>query len=173
LIFGISLGWQRVDWDYGYNILYYLNTHPTFHVDGIPLFLITNAYPFILYCSGIHILLTIGTYELVDKYQKICRVGMFEMYGKYSLTIYFIQYLFFLIPIQFPSFLIWVGLLIVGGSLYLLVFLIDRFSWGVYSLEQVMQVTADFVYKKWTGKMIEKSYWKEKFTIPKKISKNN
>ncbi len=124
---GILIGWEGVNWDYGWNLLAKINTHPQIDWITLPLFLVANSYAWVLYSLGFEILVAMGLILVIDYYQIGRKYYLTTNFGKYSLTVYFGHYTFLFWPFlrtQFDHRTIWLPLcgflLLWTGILYLI-----------------------------------------------------
>ena len=156
MIAGISLGWNPVPYDYGWNLLQQLNTHPNIQWGGIPLFLVANSVPWTLYCLGFEVLFMIFIFKRVDIRKKQNkktqgpktppRLFMVELFGRFSLSIYLGHYLLLFLPWfqgRLTETTIWFPFILFICIIYL-------FAWGLtkpkfrrfaieYHMEQMIQ----------------------------------
>lgn len=128
-------------------------TNPNWNITETPMFLVKNEFPWILYSSGWLIILTIFIYYKIDYKKKPKKAYFFELYGKYSLTIYLVHYICNYIPLMLSYKLIGFAFLIFMFILWILLYLIDTKAKGKISLEYVMGIGA----KKLSSLMIKKS----------------
>lgn len=175
IMIAILLGAHLVAEDFGYNALDYINTGGHLNWSGIPLFLVTNSYAFILYAIGWHLLLTALFFYLADlRIKKDRSRWKIELFGQYSLTIYLGHYLLFIKNPQFEGIWIWIGLIFFVCFIWIIVYLLDRFTEGRYTLENIMNLSAEYIFRRWMHKEA-KGLWKNAFQLPKKppIETNN
>jgi hypothetical protein len=153
LIIAIIIGWQPTSQEFGWTLIQELQTHPTWNITSLPLLLIINSYAWLTYSFG---LIFIGMGLLLTYFEpkpKIWRYNMLTLFGKYSLTIYLTQYVFYLFPFQFSAEHIVLGFLIYGGVYWLFCIAIDRYSGGHFSVEFVLELGAYGINNLFHGKV--------------------
>ncbi len=99
-IIGIIIGLKPAnsERDY-YGAIEWLNTHPNIEISTLPFFIMPNSYAWVFYCAGWQIMFAIVSFYIIDlkgHYPKPS--NLFNIYGKYSLSIYIGHYLLLYIP---------------------------------------------------------------------------
>jgi fucose 4-O-acetylase-like acetyltransferase len=122
------------------------------------MFLVKNEFPWLLYSNGRLIILTIIIYYKIDYKMKPEKAYFFELYGKYSLTIYFGHYICYLLPFELSYRVIGFAFLIFMFIIWLIMYLIDTKGKGKTSLEFLMALGA----RQLSNYMIKRSTLKKK-----------
>jgi hypothetical protein len=99
-IIGIIIGLKPTssERDY-YGAIEWLNTHPNIEISTLPFFILPNSYAWVFYCAGWQIMFAIVSFYIIDlkgHYPKPS--NLFNIFGKYSLSIYIGHYLLLYIP---------------------------------------------------------------------------
>lgn len=99
-IIGIIIGLKPAnsERDY-YGAIEWLNTHPNIEISTLPFFIMPNSYAWVFYCAGWQIMFAIVSFYIIDlkgHYPKPS--NLFNIFGKYSLSIYIGHYLLLYIP---------------------------------------------------------------------------
>ena len=155
----LILGKDPSTLDYGWGLLNTINLHPDLNWVGLPLYLVPNSWVWVLFSLGFEILLTLSIVSLTDfRKQKQKQIqnpklnqkpnknprrtlGPFEIFGRYSLTIYLFHYIgLFSVPWQqaLDHRTIWGPLIGFLAIIWLLIYGLHHWARGRYSLEHVM-----------------------------------
>lgn len=113
-------------------------TNPNLHITETPMFLVKNEFPWLLYSNGWLIILTILIYYFIDCKKKPEKPYFFELYGKYSLTVYISHYICIVFPFVFSYKVIGFSFLIFMFIYWFILNLIDTKGKGKISMEFVM-----------------------------------
>ncbi len=98
LSLGIIVGLESTTMDH-WELIPNMNLHPSVNFQTIPLFLSVNSYSWALCCTGVHLIVLFTLFYFLDIKRKSIRPWyLFKMYGLYSLTIYFVHYIFLILP---------------------------------------------------------------------------
>ncbi|MBD3353338.1 MAG: DUF1624 domain-containing protein, partial [Candidatus Lokiarchaeota archaeon] len=147
VISGILGGLGAVGADNKWSWVIEFQTHPDWNITETPMFLVRNTYAWILYSIGIEIVLSIVVFYIIDYKIKREKRSEFELFGRYSFTIYISHYLCYLIPLELDHITTTIAFFIFMGVLWIMIHLIDIKSNGKYSLEFLMGIGANELYK--------------------------
>ena len=147
-IFGLIIGLKPAgaERDY-YRLIEWINTHPNIDISTLPFFIMPNSYAWVFYCAGWQIMFAIVSFFIIDlqgHYPKPSNI--FNIFGKYSLSIYFGHYLLLYIPFFInPNFSlnhinIWFYLFGFEAIIWLIFYFLDKIQDNNFSLEFVIAV---------------------------------
>ncbi len=143
LLSGIIIGiLQFVDSELGTYYIIKLNRNPNWNVQTLPLFFIRGSYAWCIYSIGWEILILVFVFYIVEVKRK--NKGLEEksnillLFGKYSLSIYFCHYLFFMIQLELSPVFIWLPILLLILTVWLAVHFLNRCGKGTYSIEYLI-----------------------------------
>jgi Acyltransferase family len=152
---GILIGLIPMGPKYDYfGLIRWLNTHPNIMISTLPFFLMPNTFPWSLYCTRLHIILTVLFVYFIDVLKKSHKpFSIFIYFGRYSLTIYFVHYLFLILPFAFfPNLAldyIWIQIAFLS---------FEFFVWGfAYALDRKwhMKVSFEYLILYWSNMIYE------------------
>ncbi len=138
----------------GRDIFFFLHANPAVLLTEYPIVLDPNSYAWCLAACGINIILLMSLVCFLDlnagRHEKtrIANKNLFFLFGKYSLTIYLGHYLAFLLPLLLDVYLIWVAAFLLVFIVYLLILKLDKRGKGKYSLEFVIGIIGEVLYRK-------------------------
>ena len=99
-IFGIIIGLKPAssERDY-YEVIKWINIHPNIEISTLPFFIMPNSYAWVFFCAGWQIMFAILSFYIIDlKGHYLKPSNLFNIFGNYSLSIYFGHYLLLYIP---------------------------------------------------------------------------
>ncbi len=99
-IFGLIIGLKPAgaERDY-YELIKWINTHPNIDISSLPFFIMPNSYAWVLFCAGWQIMFAIVSFYIIDLKGHFPKSSnIFNIFGKYSLSIYFGHYLLLYFP---------------------------------------------------------------------------
>jgi len=99
-IFGLIIGLKPAgaERDY-YELIKWINTHPNIDISSLPFFIMPNSYAWVLFCAGWQIMFAIVSFYIIDLKGYFPKSSnIFNIFGKYSLSIYFGHYLLLYFP---------------------------------------------------------------------------
>lgn len=115
-------------------------TNPNWNITETPMFLIKNEFPWLLYSCGWLMILTVFIYYKIDYKIQPKKAYFFELYGKYSLTIYITHYVCYILPFEFSYKEIGFAFLLFMLVIWIGMFFIDTKGKGKTSLEFIMAI---------------------------------
>lgn len=99
-IFGFIIGLKPAgaERDY-YGLIKWLNTHPNIDISTLPFFIMPNSYAWVFFFAGWQIMFAIVSFFIIDLKGHFPKPSnIFNIFGRYSLSIYFGHYLLLYIP---------------------------------------------------------------------------
>ncbi len=146
LTLGILFGLQMQSENFYWPLIEYINTHPDWLITAAPRLFALNSEAWLLYSMGWLLVVFSLLFYWVDIREKLPSVSFFVLYGRYSLTIYLVHYLYYLIPIELSYQMFPIGFFAAAFIMYALVFLSDKFTKGKASIEFVVVLGANGLY---------------------------
>jgi hypothetical protein len=175
IVFGLILGWNQSTYLYGWDkVVIFLDSHPDWNVSSLPLFLCRNSYAWVLFGSGLVVLMMVFLFYFLDlknqikqntqntqnnQSKSILYQILFtypQLFGKYSLTIYFVHYLGHLLPWNFSYHWIFLAFFIFAFLIGIVIYSIDRYSDGKFSVEYILIWGSNNNYNYLSQKVLEK-----------------
>lgn len=147
ILAGIILGWNQSNYFYGWEkVVLFLDSHPDWNIFTLPLFLCRNSFAWVLFGNGLVILMMVFLFYFLDYKNKNKKPNIFfkmffiypQIFGKYSLTIYFVHYIGHISPWDFSYQTILMAFLVFAFLIWLLMFLIDKYLNGKLSVENIL-----------------------------------
>ncbi len=147
-IFGLIIGLKPAgtERDY-YELIKWINTHPNIDISSLPFFIMPNSYAWVFYCAGWQIMFVIVSFYIIDIKGHFPKPSnIFNIFGKYSLSIYFGHYLLLYLPFFInPNFSlnyinIWVYFIAFEAIIWLIFYYLDKKQRNNISLEFVIGV---------------------------------
>ncbi|QEE15177.1 acyltransferase family protein [Promethearchaeum syntrophicum] len=148
LIFGLAIGLKPVgaERDY-YELIKWINTHPKIDISTLPSFIMPNFYAWVFFCAGWQIMFAIVTFYIIDLKSHFPKPSnIFNIFGKYSLSIYFSHYIllyfpFFINPnFSLNYFTIWFYFIGFEAIIWLIFYLLDKKGDYKISLEYIILI---------------------------------
>ena len=99
-IFGFIIGLKPAgaERDY-YGLIKWINTHPNIDISTLPFFIMPNSYAWVFFFAGWQIMFAIVSFFIIDLKGHFPKPSnLFNIFGKYSLSIYFGHYLLLYLP---------------------------------------------------------------------------
>jgi len=159
ILIGVFSGLQKATYYYGWDrIIEQFKTNPNFNINSLPLFLVRNSYAWIIFGIGWILLLIYIFFSKID-YKILIRgekeinknnlkiIESICLFGKYSLTIYLTHYLAYLLPFNFNHYLILIAFIIFAAVIWFIIFAIDKFTNGRFSIEAIINNGANEILK--------------------------
>ena len=151
MLFGIITGITLVDLSNPtFNDLYpqislltFINMQPFTYFPGLPFFMVRGTFPNMFYNLGAALTIIAISFYIIDiKKKKHLFITMLIFYGKVSLSLYLIHYMFLpLFPVQFPMYFFPFMYISYIGFLGFLMYLWNKYANGVGSPEWIMGQT--------------------------------
>ncbi|MHA1725927.1 MAG: hypothetical protein ACTSXH_14025, partial [Promethearchaeota archaeon] len=147
-IFGLIIGLKPAgaERDY-YELIKWINTHPNIDISSLPFFIIPNSYAWVLFCAGWQIMFAIVSFYIIDINGHFPKPSnIFNIFGKYSLSIYFGHYLLLYFPFFIdPNFSlnyinIWFYFIGFEAIIWLIFYYLDKKQHYNISLEFVIAI---------------------------------
>ena len=147
-IFGLIIGLKPAgaERDY-YELIKWINTHPNIDISSLPFFIMPNSYAWVLFCAGWQIMFAIISFYIIDLKGHFPKSSnIFNIFGKYSLSIYFGHYLLLYFPFFVdPNFSlnhinIWFYFIGFEAIIWLVFYLLDKKQHFKISLEFLIAV---------------------------------
>ena len=157
IVIGILIGLDPVGSENVWAWITEFQTHPDWTFTTIPRFFVRNSYPWITYSIGILIVLTIISLYILDYKKNIPKTTWFELYGRYSFTIYIGHYVCYLIPLQFDYRELGFAFLVFMIIIYIVVYSLHKRTKGRVSLEFLVKLGATAIYKKTRPPVVDNS----------------
>ena len=157
ILIGILSGSKLVDKEIGWNYIDTLNLHPNINITKIPLVFVRASYSWSFYTIGVEIILLSILYYYFDdrKIMTNKKFEPFERYGRYSLTIYLIHYIYFAKRFYFDYTTIIFPTILLLILIWIFVKLLDYYGKGKYSVEYIIGYYGNFLYNKYFNTTIE------------------
>ena len=147
-IFGLIIGLKPVgaERDY-YELLKWISTHPNIEISALPSFIMPNFYAWVFFCAGWQIMFATVSFYIIDFKGHFPKPSnIFNIFGKYSLSIYFGHYLLLYIPFfinpnfSLNHFNIWFYFIGFEAIFWLIFYLLDKKQYNKISLEFVILI---------------------------------
>ena len=147
-IFGLIIGLKPAgaERDY-YELIKWINTHPNIDISSLPFFIMPNSYAWVLFCAGWQIMFAIVSFYIIDLKGHFPKSSnIFNIFGKYSLSIYFGHYLLLYFPFFIdPNFslnhiYIWFYFIGFEAIIWLIFYYLDKKQHYKISLEFLIAV---------------------------------
>lgn len=146
IVIGILIGLDPVGSENVWAWIDEFQTHPDWAITTIPRFFVRNSYAWMTYSIGIMIVLTMVTFTILDYKLTINKSTWFELYGRYSFTIYIGHYVCYVIPLSFSYKTIILAFLVFMLIIYVVTYLLHRYTKGRASLEFLVKFGATAIY---------------------------
>ena len=146
--FGLIIGLKPVgaERDY-YGLIKFINTHPNIDISTLPFFIMPNSYAWVFFCAGWQIMFIMVSFYIIDIKGHFPKPSnIFNIFGKYSLSIYFGHYLLLYLPFFInPNFSlnyinVWFYFIGFEAIIWLIFYLLDKRKSNNVSLEFVIVV---------------------------------
>jgi hypothetical protein len=150
IISGSYLTSNEIGWDY----VGQLNLHPEINISGIPMFLVRVSYAWCFYTLGFILLILSALYFIFDYKKKFAKrsIHPFELFGRYSLTVYLTHYIFFINSYALDHTVIMIPVIILFVLWWCLMKILEKYGKGKYSIKYVIGFGSKLIYNKYFEK---------------------
>ncbi len=159
MVAGVLLGFQLSKLVLGWGLLDWLSTYPFATLDALPFFLILDTYAWCVFFTGFQICLLMLSFYYWDirplkqtPAGKSSKKGMLDIFGKYSLTIYMAHMVIYAFPLRLDYLTIWLPTLAFVLVAWVVFWQLDRLGKGKISLEYVMGIFGEWLFRRFAGK---------------------
>jgi hypothetical protein len=150
MILGILIGWPLSSQEIGWHLIEFLNTSPNIKISTLPLIFIIQSPAWAYFTAGAEIIIVIFLFWIIDVHnpsRSSTKNHLLEIFGKYSLSIYFLHYLLFILPIQVELGLLLIIEIFTFGVIYLIVIGINKYTHSRLSFEYLVDKLAKTLFQ--------------------------